>query len=260
MPCRTRGHNKAPARPESVRFRDDTKKCPLEGKGSCSGICCFAPENGDARNHELLVSPELDAKVPSAGLFLAQFADVQRWVVGFGVFETMNESIGGPPDEAPAAVDAWKAPCANGAVFAVIAVSLLWGAFRPFKPPPEEPKDVTAILDDTEEITRFGKEFMQLSRERSRITNWRWQWPSVRSLAGCSSVQASCIVGRPSHGLGQRSVDVRERPCHPAWATRTAEGHARAIRSGTKSSCSMWSNWPTPAACSQPSHARQAAR
>jgi len=91
--------------------------------------------------------------------------------VGFGVFETMSEPIGGPPDDAPAAVNAWKAPCANGAFFAVVAVSLLWGAFRPFRPPPEEPASFMGLLDESADASRFSEEFMPLFKERRQITD-----------------------------------------------------------------------------------------
>lgn len=83
----------------------------------------------------------------------------------------MAERQGGRADAEPAAADAWKAPFANGAIFAVVAAMLFWGAFREFRPPPEEPTSVEQMLKEADETLRSGRELTDLLRERSRITD-----------------------------------------------------------------------------------------
>ncbi|MFM9058031.1 MAG: hypothetical protein ACKOSQ_02700 [Planctomycetaceae bacterium] len=56
-------------------------------------------------------------------------------------------------------------------MFAVVAAILLWGAFRPFTTPPEEPTSGRALLEESADLSRFSEEFIRLSRERRQITD-----------------------------------------------------------------------------------------
>lgn len=70
-------------------------------------------------------------------------------------------------DAVTVAADAWRAPLANAAILAVWAAIMLWGAFREFTPPPEEPESLEQLLAESDELIRRS----QVSRERSRITD-----------------------------------------------------------------------------------------
>ena len=66
--CRMRGHTKAARWPNSERLRANAGKISRHGGGRRSGCRCFEPENGGHAIHEPLVSPEIVAERPLAGL------------------------------------------------------------------------------------------------------------------------------------------------------------------------------------------------
>jgi hypothetical protein len=67
----------------------------------------------------------------------------------------------------------WKAPFANGAIIAVMATGFFWGSFREFRPPAAtpEPVSVDTLTKQADEVMRRVREFNELSRERSQITD-----------------------------------------------------------------------------------------
>lgn len=90
---------------------------------------------------------------------------------GRGANAFMAERHDPEADAVTVAADAWRAPFANAAVLAVTAAAMLWGGFREFTPPPEEPESLEQLFADTDEVVRWVQEFDELSRERSRITD-----------------------------------------------------------------------------------------
>lgn len=90
---------------------------------------------------------------------------------GRGAHASMAERHDPEADAVTVAADAWRAPFANAVGLAVTAAAMLWGGFREFTPPPEEPESLEQLFADTDEVMRWAEEFEQLSRERSRITD-----------------------------------------------------------------------------------------
>ena len=89
-------------------------------------------------------------------------------------FATMDVTHDGPGEPALPPEERWKAAFANGALcalFALFAAMLPWGGLREFTPPPEEPKNVEAGLEESEERSRWNRESLEIIREQSRITD-----------------------------------------------------------------------------------------
>jgi len=83
----------------------------------------------------------------------------------------MDVTHNGPGEAALPTKEPWKAAFTNGAFCALVAAMLLWGGLRDFTPPPEEPKSVEAVLEESEERSHWNRESLEIIRERSRITD-----------------------------------------------------------------------------------------
>jgi hypothetical protein len=67
--------------------------------------------------------------------------------------------------------NSWKDPLGHGLLAIIFATAWLWGASREFRPPPEEPKSAEAKLQEVAESLRETREFLELMRDRSQITD-----------------------------------------------------------------------------------------
>jgi len=74
-----------------------------------------------------------------------------------------------PADDASPGAKPWKVALGSGLIAIIFATAWLWGAFREFRPPPEEPKSAEAKRQEAAGFTRETREFLEITRERDRI-------------------------------------------------------------------------------------------
>jgi hypothetical protein len=76
-----------------------------------------------------------------------------------------------PADDASPVAKPWGEPLAVGTLLIIHAVAFFWLASLDFRPPPEEPKSLDAMLEEAAESSRQNRGLHEALSERSRITD-----------------------------------------------------------------------------------------